>query len=645
MNKATKLRSLFIRYVLPCILLVTVLAMCGCATPVGVRRVSANAVYNQIDRSALTSFSYSDYTSVVLRRHGLQAKDYIKDPLSFIRNLHHIAESDNRRDLLLALSELCFLAARKTQADSFSDPLDNRFIYYQAPVAEETPPPVERLDPKINYLASAVYAYLFLLSEGEEPQPGAFDRRFRLACDLYNRSLAKLMIIGTGKIQFEPKTISLPVGQIQLNIKILELPWNPDELETVLSADAFEVYGLSVRNRIPGLGAPIMAVRKKQPGKPVSSAVPATIFLEVKGGIADIDGGNCIGDVSILSTASERAVTVGNQKIPLEIDLTAPIAYSFNDPVLWSLGRNLLRFGRSPFKPGIYPLHPYEPDLIPVVLVHGTMSSPVWWSEMLNTLMSDPRIRGRFQIWLYLYDSGKPVVFSAQHLRDSIKKMIRVCDPEGHDDALKNIVIIGHSQGGLLTRMTALETGDTIIKAATGKTLDELDLSPKDREVVTQYAVFHPLPEVRRVIFIATPHRGSIIAGSFARRIALWLITLPRQVVQAGNEMLHITEQFSVAGKVKWSISRTSIDSMSPDNPGLLAMAELPFPPGVKGHSIIAIKGNKQPPEGDDGVVSYKSAHLDGVESERVVPYGHSCQMEPIVIEEVRRILIEHLTN
>jgi hypothetical protein len=89
----------------------------------------------------------------------------------------------------------------------------------------------------------------------------------------------------------------------------------------------------------------------------------------------------------------------------------------------------------------------------------------------------------------------------------------------------------------------------------------------------------------------------------------------------------------------------TSIDSMSPDNPILKALAELPMPPGVKAHSIIAVKGKGNPEDGNDGVVSYKSAHLTGVDSELVVPYGHSCQMEPQVIEEVRRILIEHLTE
>jgi pimeloyl-ACP methyl ester carboxylesterase len=423
------------------------------------------------------------------------------------------------------------------------------------------------------------------------------------------------------------------------------LPWDTTELENVLPADAFKVNGLSVRNRTPGMGAPILAVRKKALGRPISGAVPATIFLEIKGGLGDIESGTFIGEVSAYSTMSESSVMVGDKAIPLETDLTAPIAYTFNDPILWSLGRNLFRLGRSLFEPGLYPIQPYEPGMIPLVLVHGTMSSPVWWTEMVNTLRNDPLVRKHFQIWLYLYDSGKPVIFSANHLKTSIEEKIKSCDPSGRDSALRNTVVLGHSQGGLLTRYISVDTGDAVIKAVLGKPLSELKLSPKEMELVNRYAVVHPMPEVRRVVFISTPHRGSILAGSFVRRIAARFIALPREFIQIGTDLINITDRFSAVGKLKWSMARTSIDSMSTDNPGLLAIADLPFPPGVKGHSIIAVKGKEKPPEGDDGVVAYTSAHIEGVESELVVPYGHSCQMEPIVIEEVRRILIEHLND
>ncbi|MEW6077902.1 MAG: hypothetical protein AB1724_08830 [Thermodesulfobacteriota bacterium] len=614
---------------------IAALLIAGCATPVGVSRVKESDVYRQIDASALTTKTFSDHTAIVLHRHGIKGNEFFDHPAAVIRKLHEIACNDDRRDLLLTLSELCYLAAPRAKVEKKIPP---------GPDSPQKKRPVYSSD---YYLGASVYAYLYLMGEGSEPPPGPFDRRFRLACDLYNRSLANQLNFISERIELSDKIMAMPVGQIHVTFKTVEVPWNTEELATILPADTFEVHGLSIRNRVSGLGAPILAVRKRQPGKPVTSAVAATLFAEIKGSIRDIDNGTCQAEVSLYSPEAmgENEITLDGKKIPLEIDMTAPIAYALNDPIVWKMGRNLFRLGRSPFKPGLYASHPYAPGRIPIVFVHGTMSSPVWWAEMFNTLSSDPRIRQRFQIWMYLYDSGKPVVFSAAHLRESIAKKIREYDPEGRDPALNDIVVVGHSQGGLLTRWTVTESGDTLIRAATGKSLDELDLSPEQMETVTRYAVIHPMPEVSRVIFISTPHRGSILAGNIVRRIAAKFISLPREVIQTGADLFNFYERFSLAGKLKWSIPRTSIDSMSPENPALLAMAELPFPPEVKAHSIIAVKGKEKPPEGDDGVVAYKSAHLEGVASELVVPYGHSCQDKPEVIEEVRRILIEHLED
>ena len=71
-------------------------------------------------------------------------------------------------------------------------------------------------------------------------------------------------------------------------------------------------------------------------------------------------------------------------------------------------------------------------------------------------------------------------------------------------------------------------------------------------------------------------------------------------------------------------------------------MASIPVT-AVPAHSIIAVAGDGPKEEGDDGVVAYKSAHIDEAESEFVVRWNHSCQGQPEVIEEVRRILFEHL--
>ena len=71
-------------------------------------------------------------------------------------------------------------------------------------------------------------------------------------------------------------------------------------------------------------------------------------------------------------------------------------------------------------------------------------------------------------------------------------------------------------------------------------------------------------------------------------------------------------------------------------------LQQIPVAPSIKAHSIIAVKGTGPAEQGNDGVVEYTSAHIDGVESELVVRSPHSCQGNPHTMEEVRRILRLH---
>jgi hypothetical protein len=82
---------------------------------------------------------------------------------------------------------------------------------------------------------------------------------------------------------------------------------------------------------------------------------------------------------------------------------------------------------------------------------------------------------------------------------------------------------------------------------------------------------------------------------------------------------------------------------MSPNNKFIRTLATLPVDPRIKAHSIIPVNGAGPPDNLNDGVVAYKSAHIDGVDSQLVVRSSHSTQAEPATIEEVRRILREHL--
>jgi pimeloyl-ACP methyl ester carboxylesterase len=601
-------------------IMLCLLFFAGCATPIGTREVGVRRSYERIHLSSVNADEYSDASAQVLHRFFLE-EQFEKDPDQVIATLHDQACEDERRDLLYALAELSYLSGNKSR----KQPLE--------------PASIEQA--KRYYLASAVYAYLYLLGARGGELPNPYDRRFRVACDLYNASLAQVLSLREKESKLQEGPRQLPVGSIFLERRVAGFTNPLDDFDAIIPADALSIYGLTVHDRHPGLGTPFIAVAKRTPGIPVTRSVPGALFLRVEGDVRDLRRGGR-GLMEIYSAYETRSVAVGGNRVPLEFDFSAQLAYSLNQPLLWQAGR--MQFLRGEVLPsGIYPVQPYSPGRIPVVFVHGTFSSPVWWAEMFNTLRADAHLWERYQFWCYIYDSSKPIVLSAHHLRESLSKMVETLDPDGNDAALRQMVVAGHSQGGLLTKLTATETGDALVRATTGKALAELELKPDERELVDRYLIYKPLAFVRRVVFISTPHRGSYLAGRWARRLTKSIILLPVDMAKTTTNLFSKAEKIGIKGGPETGAMGTSLDSMSPQNVGLLALAEIPPAPGIQGHSIIAIDGDDMPPDGADGVVEYRSAHVDYVESEFIVRSGHSCQGHPLVIEEVRRILLAHL--
>jgi hypothetical protein len=203
------------------------------------------------------------------------------------------------------------------------------------------------------------------------------------------------------------------------------------------------------------------------------------------------------------------------------------------------------------------------------------------------------------------------------------------------------MVVIGHSQGGLLAKMTAVDAGDRLWANVSRKPFEEVSLSDQTRQLLKDALFVKPLPFVKRLIFIATPHRGSFLAGpQIVRRLVQRLVRLPGDLLAVGTDLSGLTSR----GDLYMSVERipTSIDNMSPGHPFIRALSGIPLDPSVKAHSIIPVKQEQDIESGDDGVVKYQSAHIEGVESELIVHDVHSTQANPHTIEEVSRILHLH---
>jgi triacylglycerol esterase/lipase EstA (alpha/beta hydrolase family) len=207
------------------------------------------------------------------------------------------------------------------------------------------------------------------------------------------------------------------------------------------------------------------------------------------------------------------------------------------------------------------------------------------------------------------------------------------------------MVVIGHSQGGLLTKLTATDTSNRLWSIVSKKPIESLDATDEEKRMLRYLFCPEPLPGVKRVVFISTPHRGSYRVGSFLRNMIRKLVSTPAWMVRRGQSLMKLTEQMEIPKEIR-TRHLTSIDSMSPKNPTMLALADMPVATNILAHSIIPVKENFADIKvGNDGVVEYKSAHVDYAQSELVVRYSHSCQDQPITIEEVRRILHEHLKS
>jgi len=277
------------------------------------------------------------------------------------------------------------------------------------------------------------------------------------------------------------------------------------------------------------------------------------------------------------------------------------------------------------------------------VLVHGTASSPARWADLVNELTNDRVIGEHFQFWLFLYNTGNPIGYSGGLLRKSLEQALETLDPQNRDPALQRMVVIGHSQGGLLTKTTAIDSGNRLFGVASRVPLEQLDVSPQTRELLQQSLFYTPEPFVKRVIFVCTPHHGSYLASFSLAGVISDFVGLPSNLMHVGAEMLlRNPGNILFAGQGRLP---TSIENMTPGNPFLRELAEIPIAPGIAAHSIIAVQGEGPPEGGSDGVVNYASAHIEGVESEFVVRSGHSAQGNPEVILEVRRILLEHAAS
>ena len=123
-------------------------------------------------------------------------------------------------------------------------------------------------------------------------------------------------------------------------------------------------------------------------------------------------------------------------------------------------------------------LEPYQPGKIPVVMVHGLLSSPLTWAPAFNELQADPELRKRFQFLVVFYPTGNSYIATAADLRRDLDKFREDIDPQHKDAALDDMVLIGHSMGGLISKLMTVDSGDDFWKPGGQAAVQGPELQP-----------------------------------------------------------------------------------------------------------------------------------------------------------------------
>jgi pimeloyl-ACP methyl ester carboxylesterase len=284
---------------------------------------------------------------------------------------------------------------------------------------------------------------------------------------------------------------------------------------------------------------------------------------------------------------------------------------------------------------------PYERGKVPVVLVHGLWGSPRNWDRMVADLDADRSLRRHFQFWAVRYASGDSIVYSAHVLRQSLRRARQVLDPDGTDAAFDRMVVVGHSLGGVLAKMLGQSGGPRLWQSVCARPIEQV-IGPSEECALVRHSFFYKaVPEVSRVIFIATPHRGSPLASGRLQELDSQLRRRVDPLSQAYAELLSANDPGIFIGASRDRLF-SSVGELAPGHPLLLTVSDLGDRESIRSHSIIADFRNPPRPGGTDGIVPYSSSHLDGVDSELVVHGSHFCVNDPRVVAEVRRVLIEH---
>ena len=609
---------------LPVLLFLLILS--GCAG-VRVSTIDAEKYMEQRRGDVLTSGKVSGHTKTALQVLGIDSRTCVKDG-GPCRDLLAAAQGLDNERKLSALSELWLQEA-----------IEQERRHHAYPAAMRA------------YLEAARFAYAYLFLSERPMAERTLEERPTQVRDYYNFAAQQSVMLLFRAAKENGGKLPLANGgahdwSVAFDRKEAPLSTSGEMPSEILPASTLTFDGIRSQYRRDGLGAEMVAVMPEEKADVPwrEMRYPAlTVILDFPGSTLEHVLGSRDAVIHVYDPFKTERVTLRGASVPLAGNFTSGYG-------LWlarssfarqSIG-TLVGKGDMLESPRIYLMQPYQPDKKTVIMIHGLASSPEAWINVANEIMGDEALARNYQIWQVYYPTSFPLPVSNFEIRKALDQVISAMDPTKNAAASRDMVVVGHSMGGILARLLVSSSGNKLWDPLAAKRDVGADQKNKARERLHGYLFFEPLPSIKRAVFIAAPHRGTPFADNCLARFAAGLVTLPvkliKGVIQPAVSLLAPEQMHRSAH------SFNGIANLSAHDPFIQAAAALPMASGVPFHSII---GNDTPDvpleSSSDGLVPYASAHLEGAASEKVIASGHSVQETPQGILELRRILHEHL--
>ena len=642
----------------------------GCQV-VTVKNQAVKVTITNERESILTRDKLSEASLNVLSMTGREAKVCTVQPTPCVQELQQIPQIQDEQ-LLSTASELYLARALALEESSeckmgilASHKSEEKQKIQQETYHKCLDEELDMLDKSIRYS----YAYMFKTQRG--PEDRIFDNRQVQIRDFYNLAIAKLSNAYTLRHPQKEVERQIQIGKSIYQIDFSNYPLLKEQkIEQLKSSYNLNFSGLRSINRRDGFGSEFVVVLPdaNAADNELNQYIIDPLHYSYKSGInPNIHQARYLAatftaqpksatSVQDILTQPEFVIRAYDPYKYETIELAGkkyPLAANFSTPYgLWLAENNL---GKAAYltlidrdnrltMPHLYMLEPYNPNKKIIVLVHGLASSPEAWIRLTNDIMGDQVLRENFQVWQVFYSTNMPIIESRFQIYALLKQGF--AEVNANAAAKKEAVLIGHSMGGIIARLLVSDA-DVTKKAMSMMSNRQLN-KYKNLSIVSDRMHMQDIPNFSRAIFISAPHHGTPYADLWFTRAARKVIKLPGAFLTAVSDTLQSQDlDFSdLAKQIDQGLIQNGPSDLSHKSKFMALTSDIMPRKGLLFHSIM---GNNTKSDDlnliTDGIVPYKSAHLDGAVSEKIIKGGHSIQETPEAVLELRRILRLHLVQ